>query len=48
MNLQDRVVEVNRDPDGQDYRDTWLARAGDLLASQQAPEFTLCGYDLLA
>ncbi|MBK5937926.1 Uma2 family endonuclease [Halochromatium roseum] len=48
LNLQDRVVEVHRDPDGQDYRDTWVARPGDLLQSQQVPDFTLCVSDLLA
>ncbi|MBK1705580.1 Uma2 family endonuclease [Halochromatium glycolicum] len=48
LNLQDRVVEVHRNPDGQHYRDTWLARAGDLLHSQQAPDFSLCVSELLA
>jgi Uma2 family endonuclease len=48
VNLQDRVVEVYRDPDGRDYRDAWVARAGDRLTSQQAPALTLCVSDLLA
>ncbi|MBK5929384.1 Uma2 family endonuclease [Halochromatium salexigens] len=47
VNLQDRVVEVNRDPDGQDYRDIWLARAGDLLQSRQVPDWTLSVSELL-
>ncbi|NEX17241.1 MAG: hypothetical protein C1943_11550 [Halochromatium sp.] len=48
VNLQDRVVEVHRDPDGQDYRDSWLARAGDQLQSRQVPDFTLSVSELLA
>ncbi len=48
LNLRDRVVEVNRDPDGQDYRDTWLARAGDLLRPRLVPDLTLCVSELLA
>lgn len=47
VNLQDRVAEVNRDPDGQDYRDTWLARAGDRLQSRQVPDWTLSVSELL-
>ena len=47
VNLRDRVVEVNRDPDGQAYRDTCSARAGDRVHSQQAPEFSLSVSELL-
>ncbi|WP_323697144.1 hypothetical protein [Thiorhodovibrio litoralis] len=48
LNLQDRVVEVNRDPDGRGgYRSTWLAHPGALLQPERVPDCTIAVADLL-
>lgn len=47
LNLQDRVIEIHREPDGKVFQQHFVARAGDLLHPLLAPGIAIAVADLL-
>ena len=47
MNLPDDVIEVYREPAGENYRDQTVARRGDTLTLLKLPSVTVTVNDIL-